>query len=205
MKTLHLSGKKQNITGTYPDKKQIEELYHQYYKHIYSMVQKKFPRDTAHDLATDIFLKIIFNLDKYKNQGKGMQPWISTVTRNEIIQTFRSQKKSVLNNSADISDLFYKLSEHEADKEDDALMEIWPAVKKILLDMDEDSLKLIVLRFFRRWPYAKIAQELNIRENNAKVRMKRLLERIRKELQKTRFVEFTCKTGPYPLHTVLYR
>lgn len=158
-------------------------LYKTYFHHILRMVRKYYPcQEASRDLAMDVFIKVLFNLDKFNEKGFGMKPWILKITLNEIMQNFRRNRYKNKKIDTDVSELYgIPYEEPQEDPMDELITTEWPIIKNILLNMDEKSYKLIHLRFFCRKPYKEIAEILGITENNAKVRINRILKRIRKE------------------------
>ena len=57
-------------------------------------------------------------------------------------------------------------------------------IKKLIKELPEDDLQLVELRFFEKRHFKEIAEILEISEVNAKVRMYRLVERLKKSLHK---------------------
>ena len=51
-------------------------------------------------------------------------------------------------------------------------------------ELKEDDVQIIELRFFEKLPFSEVGYIMGITENNAKVRVYRVLERLRKKLQK---------------------
>ena len=55
----------------------------------------------------------------------------------------------------------------------------------VIKELPEDELQLIELRFFEKRAFKEIAEILNLTETNAKVKLYRILERVKKTLTKT--------------------
>ena len=51
---------------------------------------------------------------------------------------------------------------------------------KVLHDLPEDDLQLVEMRYFEKRAFKEIAEILEITENNAKVKVYRVLERLKK-------------------------
>jgi RNA polymerase sigma-70 factor (ECF subfamily) len=82
--------------------------------------------------------------------------------------------------NADIGDLRNICSETE----EPFFEEYIPAIKKLLLELESDDLQMVEMRFFEKRPFKEIAEILNITEVNAKVRMYRIIEKLKKQLSK---------------------
>lgn len=155
-------------------------LYDKYYKKIFNYVyQRMDSKDTAFDITGQVFLKALTNLNRYEYKGVPFASWLYRIAHNEVMQLFRSQKdKRAIN--ADISDLRYICEESE----ELFFEEYIPAIKKLIRELNEEDLQLVELRFFEKRPFKEIAEILDITEVNAKVKMYRIVEKLKKSLCK---------------------
>lgn len=155
-------------------------LYDKYYKQIFNYVyQRMDSKETAFDITGQVFLKAMLNLQKYQFKGVPFASWLYRIAHNEVMQLFRTQKdKRAIN--ADISDLRYICEEHE----EPFFEEYIPAIKKLIQELNSDDLQMVELRFFEKRPFKEIAEILDITEVNAKVRMYRIIEKLKKSLSK---------------------
>ncbi|MEL6654501.1 MAG: sigma-70 family RNA polymerase sigma factor, partial [Bacteroidota bacterium] len=93
----------------------------------------------------------------------------------EVNQHFREvkSKRAISMQSSDIADIMEEVE--ELPKEDN--------IQQMLASLQllrPDELQMIELRFFEKLPFKEIAEIYNITENNAKVRMYRLLGKMKK-------------------------
>ena len=148
----------------------------QIFNYVYQRMDSK---DNAFDVTGQVFFKALSNLSKYEFKGVPFGSWLYRIAHNEMMQLFRSQKgKRAVN--ADIGDLRFICEEtHEPFFE-----EYIPALKKLILELNSDELQLVEMRFFEKRPFKEIAEILNITEVNAKVRMHRIIEKLKKSLSK---------------------
>ena len=155
-------------------------LYDKYYKQIFNYVyQRMESKDTAFDITGQVFLKALTNLGKYQFKGVPFASWLYRIAHNEVMQLFRTQKdKKAIN--ADVGDLRFICEETE----EPFFAEYIPAIKKLIKELNEEDLHLVELRFFEKRPFREIAEILDITEVNAKVRMYRLIEKLKKSLSK---------------------
>jgi RNA polymerase sigma-70 factor (ECF subfamily) len=164
------------------DPQRFGPLYNKYYKQIFNyLYQRMDDKDTAFDLTGQVFLKALTNLSGYQFKGVPFASWLYRIAHNEMMQLFRSQKdKRVVN--ADIGDLRFICEEGEVTYFEEYI----PAIKKLITELKEEDLQLVEMRFFERRPFKEIADILGITEVNAKVRMYRILEKLKKQLIKTK-------------------
>lgn len=159
---------------------QFAPLYTKYYKQIFNYVyQRMDSKDDAFDLTAQVFLKALTNLSKYEFKGVPFASWLYRIAHNEVMQLFRTQKNKRAVN-ADISDLRFICEETE----EPFFEEYIPAIKKLILELSSDELQLVEMRYFEKRQFKEIAEILDITEVNAKVRMHRIIEKLKKSLSK---------------------
>jgi RNA polymerase sigma-70 factor (ECF subfamily) len=162
------------------DPDRFAPLYDKYYKQIFNYVyQRMDSKDTAFDITGQVFLKAMLNLGKYQFKGVPFASWLYRIAHNEVMQLFRTEKGRKRIN-ADISDLRYICEEQDSP----FFEEYIPAIQKLIKELNEDDLQLVELRFFEKRPFKEIAEILGITEVNAKVKMYRLVEKLKKSLSK---------------------
>ena len=155
----------------------------------------------AEDLTQDVFLKIYTNLGSFDAARGSLPVWITTMTRNLLVDNFRRTRNqratssldegwdqneelrprlSVLNRLADAGP-----SPHEAA----ARNELKKMVEKALMKVSADLREAVILRDLQDMDYKEIAQVLEIPEGTVKSRISRgraelarLLERNKKEV-----------------------
>ncbi len=153
-------------------------IYDKYYKQIFGYVYQRMDcKDTAFDVTSQVFLKALTNLNRYEFKGVPFASWLFRIAHSEVMQLFRDQKnKRAIN--ADVGDLKNIYEEVQ----EPFFEEYLPALQHMIKDLPEDDLHMIEMRFFEQRPFKEIAEILNITENNAKVRMYRILERLKKTI-----------------------
>lgn len=155
-------------------------LYKKYHKQIFQYVyQRMDSKDTAFDVTGQVFLKAITNLHKYEFRGVPFASWLYRIAHNEIAQTYRQNRNKRAVN-ADIGDLKFICEENESP----FFEEYIPHIKNLILSLNEDELQLVEFRYFEKRPFKEIAEILNITEVNAKVRMHRVIEKLKKAISK---------------------
>lgn len=155
-------------------------LYDKYYKQIFGYVYQRLDcKDTAFDLTSQVFLKALSNINKYEYKGVPFASWLYRIAHSEVMQLFRT-KKNLRTVNADIRDLKNICEEVE----EEYLEQYKTILMKVIKDLPEDDLQLVELRFFEKRAFKEIAEILNITETNAKVKLYRILDRVKKTLTK---------------------
>lgn len=162
------------------DPEKFAPLYEKYYRQIFNYVHQRMDsKDTAFDITGQVFLKALTNLERYQFKGVPFASWLYRIAHNEVMQVYRTQKdKRAIN--ADIGDLRFICEENESP----FFEEYIPAIKQLIQQLDHDDLQLVELRYFEKRPFKEIAEILDITEVNAKVRMYRIIEKLKKSLSK---------------------
>lgn len=155
-------------------------IYNKYYKQIFGYIyQRMEDKEVAFDITSQVFLKALTNLHKYEFKGVPFASWLYRIAHSEVMQVFRD-KKAQRTVNADVSDIKHLCEEIQENYYEDFM----PALSKVIKGLPEDELQLIEMRFFEKRPFKEIAEIMMMTETNAKVKLYRILERIKKTLTK---------------------
>jgi len=166
------------IEAAKADPNHFAPIYDKYYKQIFGyLYQRMEDKDTAFDLTSQVFLKALTNLSKYEFKGVPFASWLYRIAHSELMQLFREQKNKRCIN-ADIGDLRFICEETQ----EFYLEEYIPLLKKVISELDPEDCQMVELRFFERRAFKEIGEIMDITENNAKVRMYRILEKLKKAI-----------------------
>jgi RNA polymerase sigma-70 factor (ECF subfamily) len=151
----------------------------------------------AEDLTQDVFLKIYSNLSSFDTGRGSLQVWITSLTRNLLVDNFRRTKNQRATSSLDdgwesAEDLkpidrlvTRELSPHESAAKKELAKMVQEALTRVSVELRE----AVILRDLQDMDYKEIAQVLEIPEGTVKSRISRgraelarLLERNRREV-----------------------
>lgn len=162
------------------DPEKFAPLYNKYYKPIFSYVyQRMESKDTAFDITAQVFLKALSNIKKYEFKGVPFGSWLYRIAHNELMQVFKTNKDQRVVN-ANVSDLRFICESNE----EPFFEEYIPIIKQLISKLEEQELQIVEMRYFEKRPFKEVADILNITEVNAKVKMHRVIEKLKKELIK---------------------
>ncbi|MGD0482031.1 MAG: sigma-70 family RNA polymerase sigma factor [Terracidiphilus sp.] len=155
----------------------------------------------AEDLTQDVFLKIYSNLGSFDSTRGSLPVWITTMTRNLLVDNYRRTRNQRATGSLDEGwDQTEELRPHlsVADRladtgpsphESAARQELKKMVQKALMKVSVELREAVILRDLQDLDYKEIAQVLGIPEGTVKSRISRgraelarLLERSKKEV-----------------------
>lgn len=160
-----------------------EAYHHQILNYIYHKVSDM---EVASDICSQVFLKAMTGIKKYKIQETPFSAWLYKIAFNEIMMLFRRSKRlhPIILDETIINGLHEELNEF--DKE--ALL---TALENLVSKLTKNDLELIELRYYENKSFKDIGVILGCSENTAKVRSHRLMMKLKKELiKKHRHEEF---------------
>ena len=174
------------------------ELVREHHRRVYGLCYRFTgnPAD-AEDLTQDVFLKIYSNLSSF-DMGRGsLQVWITTMTRNLLVDNFRRTKNQratgSLDEGWDVTEELRpvdRLTAHgPSPHESAARKELAKMVQGALAQVSPELREAVILRDLQDMDYKEIAQVLGIPEGTVKSRISRgraelarLLERNKREV-----------------------
>jgi RNA polymerase sigma-70 factor (ECF subfamily) len=174
------------------------ELVGAHHKRVYGLCYRFTGNPTdAEDLTQDVFLKIFSNLASYDAARGSLQVWITTMTRNLLVDNFRRTRNQRATSSLDdgwesaeelkpIDRLTARgVSPHEATAQKELAAMVQSALARVSVELRE----AVILRDLQDLDYKEIAQVLGIPEGTVKSRISRgraelarLLERNKREV-----------------------
>jgi RNA polymerase sigma-70 factor (ECF subfamily) len=151
----------------------------------------------AEDLTQDVFLKIYSNLSSFDTGRGSLQVWITTMTRNLLVDNFRRTRNlratGSLDEGWDVTDELRPVDRLVAvgptPHESAAQKELAKMVQNALARVSVELREAVILRDLQDMDYKEIAQVLGIPEGTVKSRISRgraelarLLERNKREV-----------------------
>lgn len=165
----------QQIEAAKLDPARFDVLYDRYYKPIFVFIYRRLDdEETAADITSLVFLKALMNIKKYEHKGVPFSAWLFRIAFNEINMYFRKNKADRVV-SLEQSSVLNIISEAEAESNIEAQQKMLIALKQL----NETEIQLIELRFFEKRSFAEVGAILDITENNAKVKVYRILDKLR--------------------------
>ena len=151
-------------------------LYDRYYKPVFVFVHRRTgDEEITADITSQVFLKALINIGKYEFKGVPFSAWLFRIAFNEINMYFRKSNADRVV-SLDRNGMIQIAQETEFGENEEALVKMMNALKKL----DETDIQLIELRFFEKNSFSDVGNILGITENNAKVKVYRIIDKLKK-------------------------
>lgn len=155
----------------------FEPLYQRYFRRIFLFVFHRVgEKSLAQDITSQVFLKALSNIRSFSFRGLPFSTWLYRIAINECNMHFRKKQTS---HTIILDEEHFQLMAEEMSMD---FGEHQAVLGKALQSLDHSELTLIELRFFEDLKFAEIAEVLGITENNAKVKLYRILEKLRKKM-----------------------
>lgn len=160
-----------------------EEIVRAHNRRIYNICYRfTNSPDDAEDLTQEVFIKIYRTLASYDLEKGAFTTWITTITRNLLVDHFRKSKQDRMTDSMDASttaeDDGLTLSDQIPDTKPTpdarvATQETQKMVQKALEKLSPDLREAVILRDLQDMDYREIALALKVPEGTVKSRINR--------------------------------
>ena len=172
-----------------------EEIVQRYNRRIYNICYRfAGSADDAQDLTQEVFIKMYRTLNSYDLEKGAFMTWVTTVTRNLLVDHFRKKKQDRMTDSLDASPTEHEdsmpLSDQIPDKgapPDSRVQsrETTEMVHGALQKLSPDLREAVVLRDLQDMDYREIAVVLKVPEGTVKSRINRGRAELARLLQRT--------------------
>jgi RNA polymerase sigma-70 factor, ECF subfamily len=161
-----------------------EQIVRQYHKRIYNICYRfAGSGDDADDLTQEVFIKMYRTLKTYEVERGAFFTWVTTITRNLLVDHFRKSKHDRLTDSLeaisasgeDARTLGDQLQDHRMTPPDAQVRrrEAGEAVHQALQKLSPELREAVVLRDLEDMDYKEIAAVLKVPEGTVKSRINR--------------------------------
>jgi RNA polymerase sigma-70 factor, ECF subfamily len=153
-----------------------EELVRRHTRRVYNLCYRFTGNATeSEDLSQEVFLRIYRTLPSYRPAYGGFPTWLTSVTRNLLVDHYRRTRRDRMTDSID--DAMPKLEEkHSAARTPDRLAqasELSVQLQKGLARLSPELREAVILRDLQGLEYAEIQSVLQVPEGTVKSRINR--------------------------------
>ena len=169
-----------------------EELVRRHTRRIYNICYRFTGNGAeAEDLSQDVFLRVYKTLGSYRSAYGGFATWMTSVTRNLLIDHYRRTKRDRVTASLDDAMPVVENKASSARRPDELALlgELSSQIQVALTKLSPELREAVILRDLEDMDYKDIAQVLRIPEGTVKSRISRgrgelarLLQRIDKQV-----------------------
>lgn len=158
------------------------QLYEKYFPRLYAFVQYKINVCTQEyeDLVSEIFEKVLENLDKYNPKKGNFAAWFFTIASNHIKNQFR--KKHTMVPFEHVENTTIKPEQGEQIRHSLEAQEEKKRIAQALKQLPERERKIVALKFGSEYTYEEIAAITGLSIENCRVITFRAVRKLRKEI-----------------------
>jgi len=169
----------QQVEAAKSNPAQFDVLYEKYFKSIFVFIYRRTGNEElSDDITSQVFLKALINIKKYEFKGVPFSAWLFRIAFNEINMYFRKNNAHRVI-SLEQNTVMQIMQEVQEEDNSHAQQQMMAALKQL----GGDDIQLIELRFFEKRSFAEVGQIIGITENNAKVKVYRILDKLKKILK----------------------
>jgi RNA polymerase sigma-70 factor (ECF subfamily) len=172
-----------------------QEIVQQYHRRIYNICYRfSGSPDDASDLAQEVFIKMYRTLSTFDTTRASFMTWVTTVTRNLLVDHFRKGKYDRITDSLDATPgsqedgitIADQLEDKSASPETKMRsQETQKLVHEALKRLSPELREAVILRDLQDMDYKDIAKVLNVPEGTVKSRINRGRTELARLLQRT--------------------
>ncbi len=159
----------------------LSRLYEMYYERIFRFcVHRLFDKENAEDVTSTVFLEVARGIRLFKGRTvQDFQNWLYAIAANQANAYIRksSRRKKLLETAVGSMTASVAGSTDESSEPD------WPGLYEAILKLKPQHQTIVTLRFFENLKYEQIAQILDVKEATLRVRLHRILNELRNNLQ----------------------
>lgn len=155
-------------------------LYERYFKGVYVFIYRRTENEElSADLCSQVFLRAMVNIKKYKFKGLPFSSWLFRIALNEVNMYYRKHNKNRIV-SIEKTGIVQMVEETENRSNEEALQRMTKCLS--LLKMED--LELIELRYFEKYSFAEISTIKRITVSNAKIKTYRIIDKLKKLMKR---------------------
>ncbi|MCL2455913.1 MAG: RNA polymerase sigma factor [Defluviitaleaceae bacterium] len=162
---------------------ELENVYDEYFAKIYNhLYYRVLSKDLSDDLTSDVFLKVVKNLDGFDETKASFKTWIYTIANNTLIDYYRRRK-----NEAGFLEESDEPVCHFDEQSGIFKSEELRLLHDALSTLDERTREVVSLKYNAEMSIRDIAKLIGINESTASTLHTRGLAKLRKILAKDFF------------------
>jgi RNA polymerase sigma-70 factor, ECF subfamily len=159
------------VTG---DEKKFIKLINEHQGLIHKVcIMYEGDRDVRNDLFQEIVLQLWRSFNSFRGESK-ITTWMYRIALNTAISGYRKQTRNI--KTEDLNEMHFNISEqYGGDEEEENVQKLQWAIRQL-----SDIERAMVMMALEEISYDEIAETIGITQNNVRVRMNRIREKLRR-------------------------
>src|SRR5256886_13625607 len=144
-----------------------EQIWDEFHSPLEQFIRRRISDETtAEDILQDMFLKIHQHMETLRDVRR-LESWIYQITRNTIIDSYRSTRPTTTLEAAEVLNLPEELPD------DDVVSELLPCIRAMVRNLPELDRQALVLTEYQGLTQKELAERLGLSFSGAKSRVTR--------------------------------
>ncbi len=153
-----------------------EHIWDEFHVPLQQFIRRRVSDETtAEDVLQDVFLKIHQHMETLRDVRK-LESWIYQITRNAIVDSYRSTRPTTTLDAAEVLNLPEELPD------DDIVSELLPSIRAMVRSLPELDRQALVLTEYQGLTQKELAERLGLSLSGAKSRVQRAREKLKQQL-----------------------
>jgi RNA polymerase sigma-70 factor (ECF subfamily) len=131
-------------------------------------------QDARNDLFQEIVLQLWRSFPSFRGEAK-ITTWMYRIALNTAISGFRKQTRHV--KTEDLQEVHLNISDYNGDEREEDFQRLQWAIRQLT-----EIERAMIMMALEEVPYEEIAETIGITQNNVRVRMNRIREKLRKSM-----------------------
>ncbi|HYG03985.1 MAG TPA: RNA polymerase sigma factor [Chryseosolibacter sp.] len=132
--------------------------------------------EARNDLFQEITLQLWKSFHTFRGDSK-ISTWMYRIALNTAISGYRKQTRNV--KTEDLREIHFNISDYHHGEHEDDLHKLQVAIRQL-----SEVERAMIMMALEEIPYEEIAETIGITQNNVRVRMNRIREKLRKIMSK---------------------
>ena len=155
------------------EQKRFINLINQHQGLIYKVcIMYEHDAEVRNDLFQEIVLQLWKSFATFRGEAK-ITTWMYRIALNTAISGYRKQTRNI--RTEDINEMHFNISERASDDRDEDIQKLHWAIRQL-----SEIERAMIMMALEEVPYDEIAETIGITQNNVRVRMNRIREKIKK-------------------------
>ena len=151
----------------------LREVYDRFGSFVFSLCRRSVDEATAADVTQEVFVAAWRNRSRYDAERGGLAPWLAGITRNKLIDTYRSAERE--------SKRVERVRKSHSGASGAELEDV--SLRMLLVDaletLPERARSIVTMAFFDELTHVEIAAQTGIPLGTVKSDIRRSLDRLR--------------------------
>lgn len=139
----------------------MDEIYQEYYQKVFSYIFHHINHyQDAEDLAAEVFTKVVKKIDTFDDEKAALSTWLFNITRNTIIDYYRSKKEDY-----ELIDNYEYIEEPQSSTDLDL-----DTLIQALKHLTKEERDIIILRYYQDYTLKEISEKMHLSYGITKLR-----------------------------------